>query len=296
MFSDAIVRYRLIMRKNVQTIILVGLSLALMVFGLETKAADECELHNRLTRFVLYIDHFLDHLSDGHHPDSPEILDRFLALTPIASLRQDMSRAGLQRFEQMTVNISAEQRTLLDFYKTAGRNVAYEQSLQFGSYQKLVAYQNLLATASCTDQRSVNTTEEDHEHNSGFAYSATVSLITLPGMAIFAMLYLKETRSRFKKRRGKRFPCNLDCTYTRSGQSHPATIIDISCFGAKLKTHTQCTPGDTANIKIANVNFNVLVRWTGADSTGVQFTKAFPNDILQNLLKHTQNQTGREQS
>ena len=271
-------------KKNSNSVMLAGLFIAFIIMAPKAAIANECNVHNKLIKLVLYSEQFLDELATANHPEAPELLGSFLFANPTLVLRAEMARAGLEKFEKQAIKIVTEQKILLDLQRFVGRKNTEQRAIKMRAHQTLAKFRRRIASALCNSNGSFGYAESNHAENKMLSSQTAVSLLAFFAMLVFALLYLIELRNKIKRRKSKRYPCNLECTYSLSNRAHEAVIVDISCLGAKLKTDIECSPGDTANIKVGNVNLNVHVQWQNPTYMGVNFAKEFPIDILQRIL------------
>jgi hypothetical protein len=237
------------MCKGTKKIVIIGLLLGLMALGSGPAAANECLVHSKLIKIILFADYFLEDLATGDHPEAAEMLDKLLTQTSITPLRGEMGKARLERFEQMAVQVIADQRALLDTQFKAGRETAKKLAVQLDAHQNLNEFRKRILAVTCNTHGSAAYTESHGAHVRTPTVSTIVTFLGLPILVVLSLLYLIEKHNKNRRRLGKRYPCNLACTYTLSNRSHQAVIVDIGCLGAKLKSDANCSRGDTMNIK-----------------------------------------------
>jgi len=263
-----------------------------MALGSGPAAANECLVHNKLIKNILFTDNFLKDLATGDHPEAAEMLDKLLTQTSIIPLRGEMGKARLGRFEQMAVQVIADQRALLDTQFKAGRETAKKLAVQLDAHQNLNEFRKRIFAVTCNTNGTAGSAESHGAQVTTRTVSTIVTFFALPLLATLSLFYLIEKQNKNRRKLGKRYPCNLACTYTLSNRSRQAVIVDIGCLGAKLKTDANCNQGDIMNIKVANLNINAQVQWQNSCYTGVQFAKTVPNSILQKMIMRGKEQNG----
>lgn len=77
--------------------------------------------------------------------------------------------------------------------------------------------------------------------------------------------------SQMRRRRAKRYPCNIQTTVRLSGIEQPARITDISRSGARLAVENSCARGDQGEIFFCEKYHAATVMWANSNFAGVKF-------------------------
>lgn len=126
----------------------------------------------------------------------------------------------------------------------------------------------------------------------GPSKSILIYVTTIAAMVIAAAIggfasWIFFRNRRREMRRTQRFSTNYTTTYRDNNGTYPATLLDISGWGGKLKHIPDNPPKNGEDIEIVIVDEQMIgtIVWQNAHYSGVRFKKALSKDMVLNVLK-----------
>ena len=134
------------------------------------------------------------------------------------------------------------------------------------------------------DQTGARETEETLDNAAAIVWRMIAEILDLTNLfllmgavvcIVFGTHVTRQMISR-SKRRAKRQTSHYSTSYQIKGKTRPGTLLDINCFGTKLKHAEQgaIPAGSESSIKIGDDWVPGIIAWTNAHYAGVQFKRA----------------------
>lgn len=145
-------------------------------------------------------------------------------------------------------------------------------------------------------QSARNATNSDDEDDAGEIIRAAAdqllnwtNLFGLIGLGISAVLTRRIALTLLvrHKRRAKRQPAIYAADYTLGNRTKTGVLIDINCFGTKLR-HAETGPigkGSTIDVQIGGDRIRGIVAWTNTHYAGVQFRTPISLTAVQKICE-----------
>ena len=87
--------------------------------------------------------------------------------------------------------------------------------------------------------------------------------------------------------RHRRFPTDYPVTVLSDGGMHSGRVVDVNQGGARLTGLSHLKRGDQILVQVLTDRVRAVVRWQGADRTGVSFPTLLPPRLVDTIRHAT---------
>lgn len=253
-----------------------------------------CELLSDLVFMQHQMREYHQVLRTGKGSGEAQRLRNWLADHPQVDLRIRLRRAGMHRYERLTLNLITRYKGLLEIHRRHGAEAAAANAKRRRTAALLETYAARIVPLPCN-----YVPPQDTE---GVSLSGIGKLKQLPQEAVIAgslltlilgaaAAVLLERLARRRLRLSRRHPCALPCILKSGDFRFEARIVDISRLGAKVRVGLEdgqpvpLIEGEVAAEAAGLLLIEAQATWQNNDYVGIKFSKRLSRGHLKKLLK-----------
>jgi len=144
------------------------------------------------------------------------------------------------------------------------------------------------STAETAERRRA--TSERSIHDSGASIRMKPSWLTLSALATILALMATVLRwhaqwRQRRKRRARRYRCNLRATFAASDGTDEVRVEDISQLGCMLRTDRPVPPKTACHVHLIGTWIRGRVVWSNKRYTGIQFSRSMRRDFVRAVVR-----------